>query len=269
MPKVPFNPSEPGGLELVRQIVFIKLRNDSRWNQLDITGAGFEPYVEFTGGSQDYRRLAFLAQEVCWELIIQGVLAPGLDASNPNLPFFHITEYGRKVLVADQYIPHDPTGYLENLVKAVPKPDPTVVAYLSESLNCFTRGTQIAAVVMLGIAAERVFLLVCESLSEALLDQAEKSEFDKLMSMNAMKPKLDWVLQKMQTIQSRKGIPDNVNVMLSTIYDFIRSQRNDLGHPKDDPPNVTREETFVYLNVFPKYYKIAQDVRAFLATNKV
>lgn len=147
MPKIPFNPSEPGGLELVRQIVFMRLRDQTHWEQLDTTGAGFDSYVEFNGGSKDYRRLAFLAHEVCWELIIQGVLSPGLNASNPNLPFFHITDYGKKVLEADKYVPHDPAGYLELLASAVPKSDPTVVAYLSESLNCFTRGTQIAATV--------------------------------------------------------------------------------------------------------------------------
>ena len=79
-------------------------------------------------------------------------------------------------------------------------PDSTVLAYLGESLECFSRGTMVASVMMLGIASERVFLLICDSLAESLQDSAERTEFEKVLARNAMKPKLDWVSQKFQKI---------------------------------------------------------------------
>ena len=83
-----------------------------------------------------------------------------------------------------------------------------------------------------------------------------------------MKPKLDWVHQKIQSVKAPR-FPENANIMVTAIYDFVRSQRNDLGHPRETPPAVTQEDAFVNLQVFPRYYETAEEVRAFLAANKV
>src|SRR5260221_653643 len=146
-----------------------------------------------------------------WEFIIQGVVVPGV-AGSPNLPFFQVTDYGRKVLQVGEYLPHDPTGYLERLRKAVNQPDDTVVAYVAESLRAFQRDVLIAATVMLGVAAERAFLLLCDSLADALVDPAEENKFRGLLKQNSMKGKLDWVLAKFRDVRPRPPLPDNVNV---------------------------------------------------------
>jgi hypothetical protein len=93
---------------------------------------------------------------------------------------------------------------------------------------------------MLGIAAERVFLLLSNKLLSALADPKEEKQFRAIMERMALKPKLDFVSRKILDTQSKRprDLPDNVNIMISVIYDFIRTQRNDLGHPKETPPNV-------------------------------
>ncbi|HEY3127874.1 MAG TPA: hypothetical protein VGL91_00305 [Acidobacteriota bacterium] len=266
--KIAFNP-RADGVELVRRVVFKRLREDSNWQQLEHAGQYFDPYVEYVG-EPDPNRLAFLVHEVLWELIIERVIAPGLNPSNPNLPWFHVTRYGRKVIAEEKFIPHDPSGYLSDFKQRFPTRDATVYAYLAESVEAFDRGALVASTVMLGIAAERVFLLVCESLIKALNKLAEKKKFEDLLDRIAMKPKLDWVLQKMEQIQSNtRALPDNFNVMFSVVYDFIRCQRNEFGHPKDQPPTITREEAFVNLRVFPGYYEMAETIRAYLSANKV
>jgi hypothetical protein len=171
MSKVVFDPKEKGGLELVRTIFLERLRRDTSWNQINpYEDTGFRPYVEYVGDSQlGKTRLLILLQETFWEFVVQGVVAPGKDFSNPNLPWFHVTEYGKKVLAAGEFLPHDPTGYLQRFRTQVGTPDPTVEVYLSESLDCFTRGSFIASVVMLGVASERAFLLLCESLLSSTL----------------------------------------------------------------------------------------------------
>lgn len=272
MSKITFDPNEEGGLEIVRAIVLERLRCDTGWEQYDLSGAGFDPFVEYVGESyQGSQKLTFLAQDVMWEFMIQGIIAPGLDVSNPNLPWFHITEYGKKVLVAGELLPHDPTGYLELFRTDVPDLDPTVEAYVSESLNCFTRGNVIASVVMLGVASERTFLLLCDALLKALANESEKSKFQNILKRMSIKPKMDWVLQKIQNIQTKKPrpLPDNVNVMLTVIFDFIRCQRNDLGHPQSTPPQVTRDDAYVNLRIFPNYFKIVVQVVDFLEANEV
>jgi hypothetical protein len=57
--------------------------------------------------------------------------------------------------------------------------------------------------------------------------------------------------------------------MVTAIYDFLRVQRNGLGHPRETPPEVDREEAFVNLQIFPRYYQTAEELRQYLAANQV
>lgn len=215
--------------------------------------------------------LAFCVQEVFWQLVVEGILAPGLNPSNPNLPWFHVTKYGKQVLQESVANPHDPTDYLVRLQQRVINPDATVVVYLSESLFSLRRGNLIASTVMLGIAAERVFLLLCESLEQALTSAKESKNFADVLKRFAMKPKLDWIHLKIQSLQDThvKGFRENATIMVTTIYDLLRTQRNELGHPQPTPPKLSREDVFANLQLFPRYYEVAEKVRQFLKQNKV
>ena len=273
--RIPFDPRTPD-LEAVRQIVVERLRRDSTWRQLDNTGDGFAPFVEYIAPTEFEQRnarhqLLFLAQEVFWQLVGEGVLAPGMDPNNLNLPWFHFTKYGREVIASTEPQPYDPIGYLAGVRERLLNPDATVMAYLAESLETFRKGNRVASTVMLGIAAERVFLLLCDSLAGALSSTSEKTAFTKLLDRFPMKPKLDWVHAKIQQIQKQapSGFPDNATIMLVAIYDLMRCQRNELGHPRETPPNIQRQDAFVNLQIFPRYYEIAEEVRAFLASNQV
>jgi hypothetical protein len=255
-------------LETIRQVFLERLQADPSWRQMNPTGQDFEPYVDVVGGFIA-RLFVFSAHKVFWQLLIEGIVAPGMDSSNINLPWFHVTDYGKQVLASGPGNPHDPTGYLARLTEKVSKPDVTVLAYLTESLDAFRRGNSIASTVMLGIAAERVFLILCETLNVSLTTAGEKQKFTRLLERFPMKPKLDWMHQKFQALQGQAGFPENVNIMVTTVYDLMRSQRNELGHPQAAPPTISREDAFVNLQVFPRYYQIAETVREFLSTNSV
>jgi hypothetical protein len=112
--KIPFDHNNPD-LETVRQIVFERLRRDTAWHQVDQTGDGFAPYVEYAGKNHtDWingrHELLFLVQEVFWKLLGEGILAPGVDAFNLNLPWFHITRFGQGVLASTEPKAADSTG---------------------------------------------------------------------------------------------------------------------------------------------------------------
>jgi hypothetical protein len=253
-------------IDTVRQVVFERLREErAHWSSFDQTGDGFQKYASLDGPNAR-RTLLFHTQQIYVELLAQGLIAPGSDPSNINFPFFHITEYGTAVLDALPANPYFPTQYLSGLTEQLPGADATVLAYLNESLETFARGNHIAATVMLGIAAERVFLLLCDSLVAAIQDAAEKRKFQQLLDKRPMKPKSDWVNQKFQSIRA-PGFPDNAAIMVTTVYDLLRFQRNELGHPRETPPSITRRDAFVNLQVFPRYYVVAEQVRSFLALN--
>jgi hypothetical protein len=116
--------------------------------------------------------------EVIWSLVTQGILIPGLDDGNQGLPFLRLTEYGRRCVDEDRFLPHDPDGYLREFNEALPGADSTVVEYLTESLQCYIHGLNRAAAVMLGGASEQMVLLLIASHTASIGDAAEKRNFD-------------------------------------------------------------------------------------------
>lgn len=263
MSKVNFDVNNPDR-SLVRHIVIRRLRDDRSWRSFDLTGAGFLPYVNVSG--PQIGQFAFFAQEVYWQLLSTGVIAPGYNQSNIELPNFHLTPFGEEFVRTGEWPAYDPASYLAGLVQIVPSPDSTVLAYLTESLRSFERGGYVASAVMLGIAAEQVFLLLCESTETALTNPSEKQRFSKLLARYPMKPKLDFLHQKYIALQrnSPQGFPDNAALMVIAVYDIMRTQRNELGHPQKSPPSVEAPDLLTNLQVFPHYYKTVEVIRTVL-----
>ena len=65
------------------------------------------------------------------------------------------------------------------------------------------------------------------------------------------------------------GYPDRASVMIVAIYELIRTQRNDFGHPREAPPRPNRDDVNAHLQIFPTYYATAEALRQFLATNHI
>jgi hypothetical protein len=88
-----------------------------------------------------------------------------------------------------------------------------------------------------------------------------------------MKPKLDWAHAKLQDLDMRRkqlpDYPESAPLMITGIYDLIRHQRNDLGHPRDLPPRLERARVESHLTLFSEYYHGAEELRAFLVGHRV
>lgn len=268
-----FDPNSSDATEVIRRVFLRRLREDPSFRCIQPQRGDFYRYVTFaTQRDDDRESFDRLVVDVFWQLVVHGIVAPGTKQGEPSPPHFHLTQFGKKVLADPSYDPHEPTAYLQELGQTVPNPDATVLAYLREALNCFSHGTFVASAMMLGIASERAFLLVCESLLNALKDPSERSAFQNVFDRNPMKPKLDWVTQKFPRIQGPPrpaGWPEDVDIKNSGVFNLIRCQRNDLGHPRPAPPSVTRDDAFGFLRIFPSYYATTEAVREFLAKNQV
>lgn len=261
-------------LALVRQVMFRRLRDSldappqNQWRQLeDDNGQGFENYVEFPFHRQGVASFEMAVMDAFWQLVAEGILAPGLNAGARNLPWFHVTEYGKKVIAQGEYQPHDRDGYLQRLSTRNPDVDPTVLAYLEESLETFTRGNRVASMVMLGVAAERVFDLVCESLlASSVMSAKERATLEDHMKRARLKPRLEYVHQKLTKLQDARtpGFPESAALMVTAMYDIIRAQRNHLGHPQEKPPRLDADVANARLQMFAGYFETAEEVRRFL-----
>jgi hypothetical protein len=259
--------------ELVRTIFFRRLKSETNWNELGLHG--WETYVTFVNNSFPMQ-LLLRATRVYWQLVGEGILHPGRLKADPNVtgldlhqfqpPYFSLTPYGAEVVAGPSFEPHYPKSYMTDLL-AIGNPDKTVIAYMQEAVDGFRRGSLTASMVMLGVAAERVFIQVCESVLNALASQGEQAQLSKLMEKTAMKAKLEWVSKKLHA--SEKELPDGSSLLVLSMYNLVRLQRNELGHPQDAPPRVPRAQARAYLKMFPPSYAKAQEVRSRLEKIKI
>lgn len=262
MAAVKFTQGDMNNVELVRQIVFHRLK-DGQWNLLydDWAEAQAGQYVTFeTHHLRD--QFIMLVLEVMWELIIQGVVTPGKDTSNPELPYFRITRHGTDVIKEDRFVPHDPTGYLSEVGKvATSDVGKAAIPYLEEALRCFAAGCNVSSVMMVGIGSEAVLLGLCKVVTNKISDPREAQEFG---TLQWVKGKHRWLVDKYRALpkSDRKALPESLDTTLPSLYELIRRQRNDVGHPAEHPPSINRELAFVYLRLIPT---LISDLEAFAA----
>lgn len=208
--------------------------------------------------------------DVVWELILEGVFAPGSRLYNANqLPHLHITEYGRKCFDAGQLTPHDADGYLERIKKDNPRIDAITLMYLGEALHTFRSGNHLATAVMVGVAAENILLKLVDAVQAALDTTARQTKFEQMTKGKKAKDLHDEVLVRIKS--PAKPLPIALSPVvqrhLNGIFDLIRESRNDAGHPTGR--RMERSETQALLLLFPVYCKTAHDLMDWLVTNKI
>jgi hypothetical protein len=210
-----------------------------------------------------------LVMEVVWSLIIQGILIPGLNDSNQGWPFLRLTEYGRRCVEEDRILPHDPDGFLRDFHREVGHADPTIVEYLTESLQCYIHGLYRSAAVMLGGASEQAVLLLIESYTESVADSNAKRAFQvSTGKTQSIYRKYELFEQRFSGLKQQmpRELTDNVDSQLRGVFDLIRASRNDAGHPAMVTP-VNRDAVYSHLRLFTPYCKKINGLIAWFTAN--
>lgn len=208
----------------------------------------------FGGGRQHELEEAILT--AFHDLLRTGYLAWGFNLANPNPPFFHLTEQGRKSLERLSRDPGNPEGYLGFLAKSA-RLNPIADSYLKEAVNCFIHDLPKAAAVMVGGASESMVL----ELRDAITNRAQ--------SLGRTLPKgiNDWrfkvALDATYTFldDSSPEMPyelrDSFTSYWPAFMQQIRSSRNEAGHPSSIDP-VTYETVHASLLIFPELAKLTR-----------
>lgn len=205
-----------------------------------------------------------IINEIIWELLTQNVLAPGTDNGGTDFPFFRLTDYGRQCVAQEAILPHDYDNYLENIRKILTSPDDTFMLYLEESVQAFLKNLYISTTVNLGVAAERLVVMLVEAYREHLKTADQKKKYDEAIA-KAKYPaaQFDEVYKRLEI--DKRLLPDGLGddlSMLKFIQEVIRTERNDAGHPSGR--KFTRDEAMTYLLTFPSYLKIYQQIMNWL-----
>jgi len=201
-------------------------------------------------------------QQMIHELYAEGIIAFGRKINPPrgvtlqlfDHPFYHVTEYGEKVLDNTEYQPYDPDGYLQKLQAEITTVDPIIIRYLEECLSCFRRNLLLSAAVTLGCASEKAILLLTGVFGETL-EGDDKVAFQKETNTYIISRKYRALWSRLEPVSS--SLPDNLGYNLESIihntFDIIRATRNEAGHPSG---NIIEKET-VHANLllFPIFCK--------------
>jgi len=191
--------------------------------------------------------------EISWDLILERIVTPGFDASNPNLPFFRLTQFGQDFI--SQTAPHyyDPQDYMESLKNIVQNLDPVIEQYIFESLNCYRQQLFFASAVMIGAAAEKAILLLLQAITDSMSDPDSKRKASQLLERPNLPEIFDTINGNVDTLIKEKTIPYSVHQgcteHLISLFEMIRVQRNDAIHPITG--QVNRTKVFLSLQTIP------------------
>lgn len=203
-------------------------------------------------------------REIIWNLVVEGVLTIGINASNPAWPFLKLTEYGSSVINSEIPIPHDPSGYISRVMEDVPDVDPLIITYLNESLRAYQINLVLSSSVMLGCASEKALLLLIDAFINSHDDESRRKSLSDKFKNKMIKRQFDELIRSLTTIKSElpSDIEDGLNNVLFGIFEMIRNYRNDAGHPTG--VSITKEQVFANIQVFIPYLKkVYQLIRFF------
>jgi hypothetical protein len=169
--------------------------------------------------------------EAIWYLIAKGYAFWDMTQSASSNWDLCISAAGRAVLEEDAN-PADPRGYLKSLEHRVGILPPSVQCYLEEGLQAFAAELHLAATMMLGVAAEALFLEVAKSFAATLppslrpnyLTQLENPAISYVKKVEDFNKRLD-------TESLPRDLADRFDTHISGILDAIRTARNAVGHP--------------------------------------
>ena len=197
-------------------------------------------------------------REVFWDMFRQGIVTLGKDEANSIFPFFKVTSHGKKATAGDDYyFITDTSGLEKKLRDKIPNIDDITLLYLRESFQAFRSGCLLSSSVMLGVAAEHVFLKLLKTLED---HQSYKEKFKSVFKQRTILSKIE----KFKTIasQDKKNFPhtvrENYATQLFGIQSIIRTYRNESGHPSGQV--IDRENAFVNLNLFIPYGKMIHEL---------
>jgi hypothetical protein len=160
--------------------------------------------------------------------------------------------------------PRDPDGYLARVHREIPDLDELVELYLVEALGSFNARCFLATSAMLGVAAERAFLVMAQSYAASSVSGAlgMGKELDKRRSNYFAL----WTEFRKRIEPVRGDLPEGLadQLTLDAIADLIRLTRNEVGHPTGR--RIDEDTARVHLTISPLYLRKMHQLTAYFDT---
>jgi len=180
------------------------------------------------------------ALEVLHELVTANLLLPGLDRAHLGWPWLRLTEYGRQVLRQGSPVSFDPDQYLAAAQQRIGELPPLAVEVLRESVSTYHRGFVRSSALLLGTASE---IVMTELIDAFIAAQPEKERQKLAAAVEGRSMYARYRLFRDEFDRTREGrrLPDTVSkdieAIIDLIFNAIRLNRNEAGHPSAAPLN--------------------------------
>lgn len=211
----------------------------------------------------------------------RNIISPGAYRSyGPELPYFHVTEYGLQCIHARHILPYDQDGYIAQIKSCVGYDDWDVY-YLEQCLKCFNHGLYDAATMTLGIASE---YLVERLINEycCWLKKHEPSKESALTTVlnktNKMSDKYAEYRTSMESVANMKDTTGAWKYSDLHVYktqldshaqnafmNYLRMTRNSLAHPAQYV--MDDAETMLLIVSYVSYFKKQQNFLQYYILN--
>lgn len=252
--------------EEVRNKIFEHLKQQVAWTQSNSNQAqqfqlsqiyGLFPVA--SGEAQwQHHKIDAMAREVIQELENSGFIYEGQAGGLGDMssyPWYTITEYGKEALLREDWLPYDPEGYLSALKAKVPAIDEITLTYIGESVAAYNRRNLLSATITLGVASENLMLTLIEQYANWIQDTKRKTDFQKRIDGKFISGQYKEF--KKEFANDLQALPKDVQVNWETyldgIFNFIRLNRNDAGHPTGK--QFDAKIVYANLQVFAEYSK--------------
>lgn len=205
-------------------------------------------------------------REAIWGLVGDGLvyLDTARQGSGTDNWRWRLSADGQRAAEGGTWEPRDPGGYLERIRREIPDLDDLVQLHLTEALRSFNGRCYLATSVMLGVAAERAFLVMAASYAASSLAGAPA------MAKEPGKPRSNyfalWTEFRKRIEPVRQDLPNGLAdpLTLDAVADLIRLTRNEVGHPTGR--QIDEDTARVHLTIAPVYLRKMSLLAAHLAS---
>lgn len=180
------------------------------------------------------------ALEVLHELVTANLVMPGLDRAHLGWPWLRLTEYGRQVLRQGRPVSFDPDQYLAAAQQRMAALPALAVDVLREAVATYHRGFIRSSALLLGTASE----IVMTELIDAFIAAQPEKERQKLAAAvedRSMYARYRLFRDEFDRTREGRRLPDavskDVEAIIDLIFNAIRLNRNEAGHPSAAPLN--------------------------------
>lgn len=208
--------------------------------------------------------------EIVYEWMRAGMLYFGIRTDpNSKAPHITVTDFGKECFLTGNFLPYDPEGYVRALQKQVPQIDEVTLRYVKESVSTYNSEHLLSSTITLGVASENIILNLIDTFCDAIADADQKDALIKKFEKERIYKKYTIFIDELKNY--KKQLPKNFGQDLETntgqIFNFIRMNRNQSGHPTGK--TVSKKVAYSNMQIFAEYAKTLFDAISRFQQNKI